>query len=157
MVDGQERWISRSVAAVTYVFTKIDGEVYILANKRGKGLPNNVGKWNCPSGFLDYDETIEQCATREVFEETGVNIRQNQLHLLEVDTDPKRSGQVVLFRYWAVYNGDPDVLTAEHSEPNEVDEIKWIKMSEIGDYDWTSEAHVNGIKNALSSWGIWGF
>ena len=72
--EGKKYWISRSMATVVYVFAFIGEEVYVLANKRGPGLPTNVGKWNCPSGYLDFDETLEECAVREVFEETGYKI-----------------------------------------------------------------------------------
>lgn len=152
IVDGKEEWISRSMAAVAYVFTEIGGKTYVLANKRGIGMPNNVGKWNAPSGFLDYDEDLTDCAIREVYEETGVKIDKEDIQFFQLDSDPKRTNQVVLARYYANYTGDPDVLTTEHSEPNEVEEVKWIPISEIQNYEWTSEAHHDGMIRALAHW-----
>ena len=72
--EGKKYWVSRSMAAVVYVFAFIGKDVYVLANKRGPGLPTNVGKWNCPSGSLDFNETLEECGIREVVAETGYKI-----------------------------------------------------------------------------------
>ena len=33
------------------------------------------GAWSAPGGHIDKGESLEQCAAREVFEETGVTIR----------------------------------------------------------------------------------
>lgn len=148
-VDGNEYWISRSIAVVTYVFTLIDGVPHVLANKRGPGLPNNVGKWNAPSGFLDYDEDLDHAAMREVFEETGVKIYWAHLNLLEVDSSPLRPNQVVLVRYYATYEGDPNVITNKYCEPNEVDEVKWIPISEIDNYEWSSDAHILALRRSF--------
>ena len=144
--NGSKFWISRSIATVVYVYTHIDGQLHILANKRGPGLPNNVGKWNCPSGFLDYDETIKACAAREVFEETGCNISAVSLTLEEIDDNPNRRSQVVLFRYSTLVPFDStSPLTTEHAEPDEVEEVKWIPISDIEKYTWVSQIHKSKI------------
>lgn len=136
--DGKTYWVSRSVAVVVYVYQ--DGR--ILANKRGKGLANNVGKWNCPSGFVDYGETVEEAACREVFEETGINIVPNLLTMMEVDSDPNRPGENILIRFKCdrICNGTYNI-TNKYAEANEVEEIKWIPLDEVDNYDWVSPKH----------------
>lgn len=158
--EGKKYWISRSMAAVVYVFAFIGKEVYVLANKRGPGLPTNVGKWNCPSGYLDFDETLEECAVREVFEETGYKItkKNKKLELIEIDSQPTRKGmQNVLVRYTVgtafktlddAYKG----ITSEHSEPNEVDDIKWISLKDLDSYEWVSEKHKQKILAAYETY-----
>ena len=154
IIDGKEEWLSRSIAAVAYVFASVGDNIYVLANKRGKGLPNNVGKWNAPSGFLDYDEDLTDCAVREVYEETGIVIDKHDMHFFTLDSDPKRTNQVVLARYYANYSGDLNAITTEHSEPNEVEEVKWIPIQDIDKYEWTSEAHLANIRRAISHWFV---
>jgi ADP-ribose pyrophosphatase YjhB (NUDIX family) len=44
--------------------------------------------WAIPGGFLDYGETVEQCALREAKEETSLDI--SNLKLLGVYSDPER-------------------------------------------------------------------
>lgn len=152
-LNGEKYWVSRSMATATFVYKKINGKWYVLANKRGPGLPTNVGKWNCPSGYLDYDETLEQCACREVFEETGIKIYPVDLNLMNIDSDPSRAkNQNVVVRYATVLRDSEDYncLTNKNSEPNEVDEIRWISLDDVDKYEWTSARHLWCIKNYLN-------
>ena len=157
---GKEDWVSRSLAVAVSVYAFIDNKLCILANKRGPGTKeapmDNVGKWNVVSGYLDYNETIKGCCIREVHEETGVDISGFELHRMDIDDSPRRPGQVVLFRYICgitdknsnSYLKSPNLkkmLTNKYSEPNEVDEIKWIPLDELYKYDWSSENHKNKI------------
>lgn len=147
-VDGKEYWISRSVAVAVSIYTFIDGKLCILANKRGSGLPNHVGEWNVVSGYIDYDETLIEAAKREVKEETGLDISNVELCQMAVEDSPKREGQVILFRYAGFYHNKNSrvTITNKYSEPNEVDDIKWIPISELNNYKWTSENHKEKIK-----------
>ena len=148
---GKEWWISRSVAVAVSIYSIKDGKLCILANKRGTGLPgqnfSNPGKWSVITGFIDYDETLRQCAIREVHEETGVDISEVNLKQQDIEDDPSRDGQVILIRYsgflWDVI---PQELTDKYAEPNEVAEIKWVPLDELDNYDWTSKRHIEKIK-----------
>ena len=144
--EGKIYWVSRSMAAVAYIYGEIGGRVCVLANKRGRGLPNKVGKWNCPSGFLDYGETLKQCALREVFEETGVKTSETGLYMFDVDDDPKRESSNVLVRFCKkLYDAEYAILTTDFSEPDEVEDVKWIPLDEIDNYEWVSDRHKNLI------------
>jgi len=153
---GKEVWISRSVAVSVNVYTSINHKDCVLANKRGPGLPNHVGQWNVVSGYLDFDETLKEAAVREVFEETGLTIDPNNLKLVRVEDDPKRENQVILFRYHCWYNGDKNAITNKNSEPNEVDEVKWIPLTDLDKYEWTSENHKRTIRNIfVTNYGVY--
>lgn len=146
-VNGTEYWVSRSIAVVTYVYGRVNGQECVLANKRGPGLPNKVGLWNCVSGYLDYNETLEEAAVREVYEETGVNISNHRLIFKEIDSSPSREKQNVLVRYCChVGNGGLFKLSKEHAEANEVDDIRWIPLTDIDEYQWVSESHKSKIR-----------
>jgi len=156
---GKTDWVSRSVAVAVNVYTSIDGKDYVLANKRGTGTKekplNHPHQWNVVSGFIDYDETLKEACIREVFEETGVDISKCDIDLYKIDDDPSRENQVILFRYYCWYNGPKDVLTNEHAEPNEVEEVKWVRINEINNYEWTSEHHKKMIKTMfLTKYGL---
>lgn len=141
-VNNKEYWISRSVAVAVNVYGKINGVDCILANKRGKGLPNHVGEWNAISGYIDFDETLEQCCVREVYEECGIDISNCKLELYKFEDSPSRENQVILFRYFTwLTDADKQTPSAENCEPDEVEEIKWIPISELDNYKWTSEHH----------------
>lgn len=50
--------------------------------------PPFQGQYALPGGFVDYDETTEQAAARELFEETGLVAK--KLTLIGVYSDPHR-------------------------------------------------------------------
>ena len=157
--DGKEYWYSRSIAAAIFLFAEDSaGQKYVLANKRGTG-GDEIGKWNCPCGYLDFNETVKQAAVREVYEETGLQINENDIHLTFINDDPdKDARQNVTFRYTGVLTEKVESLSKKlndkHSEDNEVESIKFVKLSEINDYNWAFN-HENLIREyALKLFGL---
>lgn len=144
-IDNKEYWISRSVAVAVFVYDP--KRKAFLAVKRGVGCPDNVGKWCCPCGYLDYDETLQNAAYRELHEETGLAKDDvSELKINYVD-DSLNGRQNVTFIYDCIYYGlNDEHLTSEFSEPNEVDEIKWIPIKDIDKYQWAFD-HDKIIKN----------
>ena len=68
------------------------------------------GCWAFPGGFLNMDETIEQCAIRELEEETGLKV--NDVHQIgaysKVDRDPR--GRTITVAYLAIIDNPISVL-----------------------------------------------
>ncbi len=58
----------------------------IIENEKGeimlckRGIEPRLGFWNLPCGFLENNETVEDGAIREVFEETGAKVQLGKLH-----------------------------------------------------------------------------
>ncbi len=75
-IDGKEIWISRSVTVLPVLFFVSKGIQYVPLGLRGEDLPEGVGQWGLPGGYLDYDETATQAVYREVWEELGLDIPQ---------------------------------------------------------------------------------
>ena len=77
------------------------------------------GCWAFPGGFMNMDETTEQCAIRELEEETGLKV--NEVHQIgaysKVNRDPR--GRTVTVAYLAVIDkpisvvGQDDAAKAE--------------------------------------------
>lgn len=63
-----------------------DGSKVLLV-KRAEGILE-AGKWGFPGGFLDRDETIVQCALRELMEETGYE--GEVIGLFRINSSPNR-------------------------------------------------------------------
>ncbi len=108
----ENQWQKPSVTADGIV---IDGNRVVLI-KRGK--EPFKGAYALPGGFLNYGETLEHCATREIHEETG--LKTQVVDLVGVYSDPSRDprGQVVTAVYelrvtdGAIKGGD-DASSAE--------------------------------------------
>ena len=88
-----------AVTADCIVITK-EVEPKVLLVQRG-GEPFK-GCWAFPGGFMDMDETTEQCAIRELEEETGLKV--TEVHQIgaysKVDRDPR--GRTVSVSYLAI-------------------------------------------------------
>ncbi len=62
-----------AVTADCVVITKEDSPKVLLIQRGGEPYK---GCWAFPGGFMDMDETTEQCAIRELKEETGLHIKE---------------------------------------------------------------------------------
>lgn len=141
--NGNEKviWVGRSVAISTIVLTKENDKWYILANKRGENTPDYQGCWNNVCGYLEGHESAQEGCTREVYEETGVLIRPEAFKLVHVESNPYMCahGNVTL-RFLAIL---PCMLPVGNNDSNgrggevgEVENIKWIPIEEVGNYEW---------------------
>ena len=143
---GKKIYHSRSIAVTGMIIKKdIYDNIYILANKRGIGAADNHGKWNMPCGYIGWDETTEEAVSREVFEETGYDIPANLFKLFGVNSNPSENHQNVTLRYVVEANKtedlyfmdiDVNIHNLKGGELNEVEEIDWIKLDDVDNYDW---------------------
>ena len=142
-------WFSRSMATALFAFCKDeDGDWCVLASERGLEAADFRGMWNCPCGYLDYDETTKECAVRECFEETGVQIPIDSLVFINYEDDPVTANrQNVTFRFGAKIEDHITTdfkFSKENNEGAEVGEIKWVKIKDIDNYEWAFN-HKNRI------------
>ena len=108
--------------------------------------------WNCTCGFLEADETAEGGCNRETYEETGYIIPPSEFNLVGVETDPAvcNNGNVTL-RYVAILDKPPIKGMPIGGEKDEVDEVKWIPLTEIDNYVWAFN-HRQRIYDIFQQW-----
>ena len=74
-----------------------------------RGANPYKGAWAFPGGFMNMDETTEQCAIRELEEETGLKVA--TVHQIgaysKVDRDPR--GRTITVAYLAIVDKPVDV------------------------------------------------
>lgn len=134
-------WFSRSIASALFAYCKDEeGDWCVLASERGAEAADFRGRWNCPCGYLDFNERVDECAQRECFEETGVQIPLSEIHFIGYEDDPiKANRQNVTFRFGAFLEGavtSDFKFSKEGNEGEEVGDIKWIKVKDIDNYEW---------------------
>ena len=134
-------WFSRSMATAIFVFCRdAGGNLYVLASERGKGAADFQGYWNCPCGYLDFDETTKQCAIRELEEETGIMIPEDVVQFIGYEDNPVTANhQNVTFRFGAnITDRTIEALSnfsKKRNEKNEVGRIAWIPINGIDKYN----------------------
>lgn len=133
-------WFSRSMATAIFVFCKDkDGDWCVLASERGEDAADFRGFWNCTCGYLDFDETMKDCAMRELYEETGILIDENIVKVVGMEDNPEANRQNVTVRFAAFIEDavtDDFEFSKKHNEGKEVGEIKWIKITDTDNYMW---------------------
>ena len=91
-----------------------------------RGFDPYKGCWAFPGGFLDMDETTEQCAVRELEEETGLKV--TDVHQIgaysKVDRDPR--GRTITVAYLAFMDEAAEVCGLDDAA-----KASWFKLSEL--------------------------
>ncbi len=91
------------------------------------------GKWDFPKGKLDDGETLEQCAVREVEEETGLkNIFLGKAIVTTYHTYDQDGKHILKESYWY----EMHVKGSQKLIPQTIEDIheaKWVKKKDVGE------------------------
>jgi ADP-ribose pyrophosphatase YjhB (NUDIX family) len=100
--EGRERLVCRRCNAVCYDNPRVLVSTVVSHGRRlllcRRAQEPSMGRWNLPSGFLERGETLEMAAARETFEETGVRVRPDDIHLYTVTSLVKMGEVYICFR-----------------------------------------------------------
>jgi 8-oxo-dGTP diphosphatase len=100
-------------------------ELSILLIKRRKEPFKDL--WAFPGGFLDINEKLEDCAKRELYEETGLEVQ--HIHFIAMADKPERDprGRVIS----AIYTIDVDRTKVNISANDDACDAQWFPISNI--------------------------
>ncbi len=91
-----------------------------------RGADPFKGAWAFPGGFMNMDETTEQCAIRELEEETGLKVA--TVHQIgaysKVDRDPR--GRTITVAYLAIIDSPQEVQGQDDAA-----KAKWFPINEL--------------------------
>jgi ADP-ribose pyrophosphatase YjhB (NUDIX family) len=104
MIDGdsRERYVCVTCNFVHYENPKIMVGCFIHWRDKvvlcRRAIEPAKGKWEQPTGFLEVGETLEEGASREVLEETGLHVPSSSMALYLVASIPHMSQVFIIFR-----------------------------------------------------------
>ena len=97
----------------------------VLLGKR-KGS-HGAGSWAFPGGHLEWNETVEDCAAREVMEESGIKIKNIKKYIFTNDIFPEEGKHYVTCYVRAEYDsGDLKIM-----EPHKCDAWEWFEWEHL--------------------------
>ncbi len=117
-VCGNIRYPDMSVAIIVGVR---DGDRLLCTRYAGRGFSD----YALVAGFCEIGEALEDTVRREVFEETGVHVK----NITYYSNQPWGYSQSMLVGFFADLDGDPGIVV----ETNELAEARWIPRSEVQD------------------------
>ncbi|SBW06149.1 Hydrolase, NUDIX family [uncultured delta proteobacterium] len=114
--------IIRPVPATIGVLFR-EGRVLLVRRKN----PPDAGKWGFPGGKIEWGETIERAAEREILEETGVTAAAKRV-FTAVDCYDTRDG--ALHRHFILVAVLCDWVAGEPAGADDALEARWFSRSE---------------------------
>jgi len=124
-----------------------NGELKILLIERG--IEPFKGKWAFPGGFMRENENSDECAKRELQEETGLEkIFIEQLFTFsDIDRDPR--GRVVTIAYYALVK----LVQYKIEAGDDANNAKWFPISQIPtlafDHDRILRMAINRLRGKI--------
>lgn len=114
---------------------KVGVGLYILNNKRQLLLglrqgAHGTGTWCAPGGHLEFNESFEQAAVREAWEETGLNIDPQTVKVAGVTNDifPAEQKHYITIQLLAT---NPPKEAPQLMEPEKCKEWKWFDLKHL--------------------------
>jgi 8-oxo-dGTP diphosphatase len=121
-----------------------DGRV-LLGKRKGS---HGQGEYAWPGGHMEYMESFEGCAKREVMEETGIEITAIRfLRLLNLKTyTPKHYVDIGLMAQWK--SGEPKIM-----EPEKCEGWGWYDIDDLPKPLFgTIESYIEAYKTGRNYW-----
>ncbi len=116
----------------------------LLTRRKDNGL------WCLPGGHMESGESVEECCVREVFEETGLQVRVKRLTGVYSNPD-----QLVIYpdgnqAHFVVMNFEVEIVEGELSLSDETSETGYFSPGEIESMPM-HDRHTDRIADALTS------
>ncbi len=139
----------REFTAGGVVYRHRDGKVQILM------IQDKLGRWSIPKGHVEEGETLEQTATREIGEETGLTDVRLLEKLDKLHFFYRKEGKLIFmttFVFLVEALGDTDAIKPEMSEG--IADVKWFDSDnalELIEYKETAKLFKIGLSKVAAA------
>ena len=99
------------------------GQVLLGKRKSSHGK----GTWSAPGGHLEFGETPQQCAARELFEETGINLPPHAFKIIHLTNDIFPDKHYITI-HCRVNNIDATPII---QEPDKCEQWQWFDLNNL--------------------------
>ncbi|KAF7174153.1 hypothetical protein CNMCM5623_006657 [Aspergillus felis] len=123
----------------------------VVLNKEGKVVlgkrkgSHGAGTWAFPGGHLEFGESFEACAVREVLEETGLAIHDVRFLTATNDVMEAEGKHYITVYVGALVkedNAQPQIL-----EPEKCDEWRWISWGDVRSW-FEKQVQTEGVETS---------
>ncbi len=112
--------------------------------KKADSLLHGQGTWTMPGGKLDFGEGLKEAAIREVSEETGIDIKKENLKLISLTNDIVSDVHFITAGFLCqMFRGEAKVM-----EPDEITRWQWFDINDLPKPMYFSSEKI--VKNYLS-------
>ena len=130
------KYPERPIVAVGAVI--LDGDRVLLVRRGQEPLK---GEWSLPGGAVEAGETLEGALSREVREETSLDVEVGPvvevLDSIRLDADGRTEYHYVILDYACRVRGGTPISP---SAGTDADDVRWVKLDELEAYRLTAKA-----------------
>lgn len=126
--------MAKHFCASVFIINPEDKKILLIKHKKNR-------KWTQPGGHIEYDETPEEAALREVYEETGLKVKllgdrfpreEDYIRPLGIQKNRHSNGETHVD---IIYAAIPNHSTEEILNAEESDDIGWFSREELDSID----------------------
>lgn len=126
--------MSRHFCASAFVINPTDKKILLVKHKKNR-------RWTQPGGHIENDETPEEAALREVYEETGIKIKllgdrfpreEDFIRPLGIQRNRHSNGDTHVDIIYAAVPVNQTNVVCQHEEANDV---RWFARNELENID----------------------
>lgn len=132
MTSDPRHYPDRPVLAVSVAMW--DGNQVLLVRRARAPL---AAFWSFPGGVVEVGERLEDAATREVQEETGLEVEIGEA--IERAEVIRRDDDGRIERHYVIIVFSGRHVSGEPRPGDDADAVRWVDMSELGDYQLTAD------------------